>query len=64
MKLNGVRVDDYIEWCLEEGVQPEKPYSGNFNVRLPPSLHRETAITAQKLKISTSLPALKGGEAC
>jgi predicted HicB family RNase H-like nuclease len=33
-------VDDYIEWCLEEGVQPEKPYSGNFNVRLPPSLHR------------------------
>jgi predicted HicB family RNase H-like nuclease len=38
-------VDDYIEWCLAEGVQPEKPYSGNFNVRLPPSLHRETALT-------------------
>jgi predicted HicB family RNase H-like nuclease len=25
-------IDDYIEWRLAEGVQPEKPYSGNFNV--------------------------------
>ena len=21
-------VDDYLEWCKEDGVEPEKPYSG------------------------------------
>ena len=21
-------VDDYIDWCREDGVEPEKPYSG------------------------------------
>ena len=45
-------VDDYIEWCLEEGVSPEKPYSGKFNLRLSPELHKEVAITAKKMKIS------------
>jgi predicted HicB family RNase H-like nuclease len=45
-------IDDYITWCKEEGVEPEKPYSGKFNVRLSPELHRETAIAAKKLKIS------------
>jgi predicted HicB family RNase H-like nuclease len=37
-------IDDYIAWCKEEGVSPEKPYSGNFNIRLSPELHRRTAI--------------------
>ncbi len=27
-------VDDYLEWCKEDGIDPEKPYSGKFNVRL------------------------------
>ena len=45
-------VDDYREWCAEEGVDPEKPYSGKFNLRLSPELHRELAIAAKKLDIS------------
>ncbi len=45
-------VDDYIKWCLEEGVSPEKPYSGRFNLRLSPEVHKEVAITAKKMKIS------------
>jgi predicted HicB family RNase H-like nuclease len=45
-------VDDYIAWCREEGVEPEKPYSGKFNLRLSPELHKETAMAAKKLKIS------------
>lgn len=45
-------IDDYIGWCLEEGVSPEKPYSGKFNLRLSPELHKEVAITAKKMKIS------------
>ena len=45
-------IDDYIKWCEEDGVMPEKPYSGRFNLRLSPDLHREVAIIAKKLKIS------------
>jgi predicted HicB family RNase H-like nuclease len=45
-------IDDYLAWCREEGAEPEKPYSGKFNVRLPPELHKELAIRAKKLKIS------------
>ena len=45
-------VDDYISWCKEEGVEPEKPYSGKFNVRLPPELHRQLAILAKKRRVS------------
>jgi len=45
-------IDDYLEWCEKDGVNPEKPYSGKFNLRLSPELHREVAVTAKKLKIS------------
>lgn len=45
-------IDDYINWCKEECVEPEKPYSGKFNLRLSPELHREIAITAKKLNLS------------
>lgn len=45
-------VDDYIDWCVAENVEPEKPYSGKFNLRLSPELHKEVAITAKKLNIS------------
>jgi predicted HicB family RNase H-like nuclease len=45
-------IDDYLDWCLSEGTQPEKPYSGKFNVRLSPELHREVALKAKKMKLS------------
>lgn len=45
-------IEDYLDWCSEEGVIPEKPYSGKFNLRLSPELHREVAITARKLNVS------------
>ncbi|MDR1105925.1 MAG: type II toxin-antitoxin system HicB family antitoxin [Treponema sp.] len=45
-------VDDYLAWCGEEGTEPERPYSGKFNLRLPPELHKEVAIRAKKLKMS------------
>lgn len=41
-------VDDYLETCKEEGVSPDKPYSGTFNVRLTPELHRNLAIAASR----------------
>ena len=45
-------INDYIAWCKEEGVEPEKPYSGKFNIRLSPELHRQIAILAKKRKVS------------
>ena len=39
-------VDDYLQICKEEGVAPEKPYKGSFNVRVSPELHRLAAIYA------------------
>ena len=45
-------IDDYINWCKEDGVDPEKPYSGKFNLRISPELHKEIALTAKKMKMS------------
>ena len=39
-------VDDYLEWCREDGIEPEKPYSGKLNLRLTPELHKRAAIQA------------------
>lgn len=39
-------IDLYLEMCQEDGVKPEKPYSGRFNVRLSPELHRNLAFKA------------------
>lgn len=27
-------VDGYLDWCSEEGREPDRPYSGKFNVRI------------------------------
>ena len=45
-------VDDYLEWCKEDGVTPEKPFSGKFNVRFQPELHRQASVAAKLLNIS------------
>lgn len=40
-------VDDYLELCAEIGKEPQKEYSGLFNVRISPELHREVSVYAQ-----------------
>ena len=40
-------VDDYLEFCAEIGKEPQKEYSGLFNVRISPELHREVSVFAQ-----------------
>ena len=37
-------VDDYLELCADQGVEPEKAYRGNFNVRVSPDLHKTLAL--------------------
>jgi predicted HicB family RNase H-like nuclease len=36
-------VDDYLATCVEIGVEPNRPYSGTFNVRIGAALHRDVA---------------------
>ena len=45
-------VDDYLAFCKERGEEPERPFSGKFNVRLDPALHREAVIAAKYAGIS------------
>ena len=40
-------VDDYLAFCAEIGKDPDRPFSGRFNVRLTPDLHRAAAIAAE-----------------
>jgi predicted HicB family RNase H-like nuclease len=41
-------IADYVAWCRERGKEPERPYSGNFTVRLSPELHRRIATAAAR----------------
>lgn len=46
-------IDDYLEMCQEEGIKPERTFTGRFIVRLPADLHerlvREAVIKNKSL---------------
>ena len=39
-------VDDYLAYCADEGITPDKSYTGILNVRLTPATHRQIAMLA------------------
>jgi len=39
-------VDDYLEFCEVRGESPDRPYSGKFQVRISPELHRRVSMLA------------------
>lgn len=41
-------VDDYLDFCGEQGMEPQKPYSGKFVLRLSPEVHRAASIAARR----------------
>ncbi|MEQ9217314.1 MAG: type II toxin-antitoxin system HicB family antitoxin [Cyclobacteriaceae bacterium] len=45
-------IDTYLIDCETNGMKPEKPFKGSFNVRIPPSLHQEAALLAKETKVS------------
>lgn len=45
-------VDDYLMFCEEKGLKPEKSYTGTFNVRISPETHRGIARLAAQAGIS------------
>jgi predicted HicB family RNase H-like nuclease len=41
-------IDEYLEDCKQRGIEPNKPYSGKFNLRVSPKLHSDLATKAAK----------------
>lgn len=42
----------FLELCREKGIEPFKQYSGKFNVRLSPELHKAAVIAATAENLS------------
>jgi len=36
-------IEVYLEFCTEKGKAPEKPFSGNFYLRISPEIHQRIA---------------------
>lgn len=45
-------VDDYLNVCRQENIEPEKPFSGKLVLRITPTLHGEAAMKAADCGIS------------
>jgi predicted HicB family RNase H-like nuclease len=45
-------IDDYLNFCEERYEEPEKPFSGKFNLRIEPELHRQVYIAAKQNQIT------------
>ena len=45
-------VEDYLAFCTERGEAPEKPFSGQFVVRVDPALHRAVVSAAKRAGVS------------
>ena len=45
-------VDEYLAFCAENGIKPEKSFKGSFNVRIGADLHRKAAFAASAQGIS------------
>ena len=45
-------INDYLSFCEEKGVPPEKPFKGSFNVRISSELHQKAALLAMDDKVS------------
>lgn len=45
-------VENYLAHCKELGVQPDKTFSGTFNVRVAPELHKQACVRAVEQGVS------------
>jgi predicted HicB family RNase H-like nuclease len=45
-------IDAYLADCKSEGITPEKPFKGSFNVRISTELHQKAALLAMEEKMS------------
>lgn len=40
-------LDGYLAWCQELGQEPERPFSGDLHLRIPPDLHARLFVEAK-----------------
>jgi predicted HicB family RNase H-like nuclease len=45
-------VEEYLDFCREQGREPERPFSGKILVRTTPGLHRKVALSAARRQVS------------
>ncbi|MDD4673693.1 MAG: type II toxin-antitoxin system HicB family antitoxin [Bacteroidales bacterium] len=45
-------IEVYLTDCKNDGIEPEKPFKGSFNVRVSPKLHQKAALLAMEDKMS------------
>lgn len=45
-------VEDYLAFCKQRGEKPEKPFSGNLVLRVPPDVHQAAYIAARHSGLS------------
>ena len=45
-------VDDYIQTCIELGIEAKKPLKGQYNVRITPELHKEAVLKSHDDSVS------------
>jgi predicted HicB family RNase H-like nuclease len=41
-------IQAYLDLCAQKGIEPSKPFSGRFNIRMRPDLHRRAALAAAR----------------
>ena len=47
-------IDAYLEFCAENGQEPDRPFNGKILVRTEPALHRKAALRAAAEGVSLS----------
>ena len=45
-------IDEYLEVCKEKGIEPQKSFTGAFNVRIPSDTHAQAVLKAQELGVN------------
>ena len=45
-------VDEYIETCKAQNINPEKPFKGVFNIRIKPEIHKAAYQKAKEEGVS------------
>lgn len=45
-------VDEYLDFCRENGKEPQQQYKGSFNIRIAPELHRKASLDAMAKNMS------------
>ena len=45
-------IENYLEFCKEQGVSPNRPFKGVFNVRISPDLHKKAVLFASSKGIT------------